>query len=163
LVRGRPHVRARRFRGTLPSSTQLAGAHRAASSRGVASARAVRAPARRAAAGRRRVGGGGVRPRAGGARPGGGGGHSGCRVARRGAPPAAVAAIVARPPLLGMRGGRAAWEAPAVAIVGSRAGSEYACAVAGRLASDLASRGVAIVSGLARGVDSAAHAGALAV
>jgi DNA processing protein len=49
-----------------------------------------------------------------------------------------------------------------VAIVGSRAGSPYALAVAERLAADLASRGVAIVSGLARGVDSAAHRGALA-
>jgi DNA processing protein len=49
-----------------------------------------------------------------------------------------------------------------VAIVGSRAGSPYALAVAERLAGDLAARGVVVVSGLARGVDSAAHRGALA-
>ena len=44
----------------------------------------------------------------------------------------------------------------------SRAGSPYALAVAERLAGDLAARGVLVVSGLARGVDSAAHRGALA-
>ena len=41
-------------------------------------------------------------------------------------------------------------------------GTPYALAVAERLAGDLAARGVVIVSGLARGVDSAAHRGALA-
>jgi DNA processing protein len=46
--------------------------------------------------------------------------------------------------------------------VGSRAASPYALDVADRLAADLASRGFAIVSGLARGVDSAAHRGAVA-
>src|SRR5947208_8027487 len=60
-----------------------------------------------------------------------------------------------------MRGVAAALDRPAVAIVGSRAGSPYALAVAERLAADLAARGVAVVSGLARGVDSAAHHGAL--
>ena len=49
----------------------------------------------------------------------------------------------------------------AVALVGSRAGSPYACAVAERLASDLSNRGVTVVSGLARGVDGAAHRGGL--
>jgi DNA processing protein len=51
---------------------------------------------------------------------------------------------------------------PAVAIVGSRGGSPYALAVAERLAGDLAARGVAVISGLARGVDAAAHRGAIA-
>jgi DNA processing protein len=52
-------------------------------------------------------------------------------------------------------------DAPAVAIVGSRAASFVALEMARSLAMDLAARGVTIVSGLARGVDSAAHRGAL--
>jgi DNA processing protein len=75
--------------------------------------------------------------------------------------PAALAAIIDPPFVLWTRGVTDALNGPAVAIVGSRAGSPYALAVAERLASDLASRGIVIVSGLARGVDSAAHRGAL--
>src|SRR6266536_5077623 len=43
----------------------------------------------------------------------------------------------------------------------SRAATPYGVAVAERLAADLAARGVTVVSGLARGIDSAAHRGAL--
>jgi len=75
--------------------------------------------------------------------------------------PPALAAIVDPPPVLWLHGQRTALEQPAVAIVGSRAGSPYALSVAERLAADLTTRGVAVVSGLARGVDSAAHRGAL--
>jgi len=53
--------------------------------------------------------------------------------------------------------------ASSVAIVGSRSGSPYALAVAERLSADLGARGVVVTSGLARGVDSAAHRGALSV
>src|SRR5438034_5129419 len=66
------------------------------------------------------------------------------------------------PEQLYVRGSFAAEDALAVAIVGSRAATPYGLAVAERLAADLAARGVVIVSGLARGVDSAAHRGALA-
>ncbi len=48
-----------------------------------------------------------------------------------------------------------------MAIVGSRKPSPYGEAVAERLATDLALAGVVVVSGLALGVDAAAHSGAL--
>ena len=49
----------------------------------------------------------------------------------------------------------------AVGIVGTRRPTAYGKAMAERLATDLAARGLVIVSGMARGVDSAAHQGAL--
>jgi DNA processing protein len=52
---------------------------------------------------------------------------------------------------------------PALAIVGSRRTTPYGIEVAGWLASGLASAGVAIISGLASGIDAAAHWGALSV
>jgi len=76
--------------------------------------------------------------------------------------PVLLAAISDPPPLLWIRGHVSSFDAPAVAVVGSRAGSAYALAVAERLGGDLASLGVTVVSGLARGVDSAAHRGAIA-
>ena len=75
--------------------------------------------------------------------------------------PAALTTIIDPPPVIWVRGAIDALSAHAVAIVGSRAGSPYALAVAERIAADLAARGIVIVSGLARGVDSAAHRGAL--
>jgi len=65
------------------------------------------------------------------------------------------------PPLLWVRGEVRSLERPAVAIVGSRAATPYAKDVAFRLGSDLGARGIAVVSGLARGVDVAAHHGCL--
>jgi len=52
--------------------------------------------------------------------------------------------------------------APTVAVVGTRAPSEDGRRLAHRLASDLAAAGVCVISGLALGVDAAAHGGALA-
>jgi len=66
------------------------------------------------------------------------------------------------PPVLWVQGCLEALAQPTVAIVGSRAASPYAKDVAHRLGHDLAARGLAVASGLARGVDSAAHAGCLA-
>ena len=76
--------------------------------------------------------------------------------------PAALTAIADPPPVLWTRGHAGTLSAPSVAIVGSRAASPYGLAVAEQLALDLAACGLVIVSGLARGVDSAAHRGALA-
>lgn len=52
-------------------------------------------------------------------------------------------------------------EGPAVAVVGTRRATPYGLSVARRLGRDLASAGVVVVSGLARGVDGAAHRGSL--
>jgi len=75
--------------------------------------------------------------------------------------PTALTTIADPPPVLWTRGNPAVLSAPGVAIVGSRAASPYGLAVAERLAADLAASGLVIVSGLARGVDSAAHRGAV--
>jgi DNA processing protein len=76
--------------------------------------------------------------------------------------PARLAAIPDPPVLLWTRGMVSALAEPAVAIVGSRRATPAGLATARRLAGDLAGAGLTIVSGLARGVDGAAHAGALA-
>src|SRR5207245_6785380 len=65
------------------------------------------------------------------------------------------------PAFLFVRGEMSGGDPCAVGIVGSRRCSDYGRAMADRLARDLAAAGVTIVSGLARGVDTAAHAGAL--
>jgi len=75
--------------------------------------------------------------------------------------PAALLTLSDPPPALWYSGHLDTLDAPAVAIVGSRAASAVAIETATRIATDLASRGVTVVSGLARGVDSAAHRGAL--
>jgi DNA processing protein len=70
--------------------------------------------------------------------------------------------IVDPPPVLWVRGCADILTRQAVAIVGSRAATSYALEVAGRLAGELADRGLVVVSGLARGADGAAHRGCLA-
>ena len=75
--------------------------------------------------------------------------------------PPGLLAIPDCPPALWFRGDPVCLDAPCVAIVGSRAASAVAIETAERLASGLAALGVTVVSGLARGVDSAAHRGAL--
>jgi DNA processing protein len=75
--------------------------------------------------------------------------------------PSALLAISDAPPVLWYRGSLEVLRRPAVAIVGSRSASLAALEIAEQLARDVAARGIAVVSGLARGVDSAAHRGAL--
>jgi DNA processing protein len=75
--------------------------------------------------------------------------------------PISLAAVHDPPPDLWIRGQLDALSGALVAIVGSRAASPYGLEVARRLGADLARRNITVVSGMARGVDSAAHAGAL--
>ena len=75
--------------------------------------------------------------------------------------PARLLTIPDCPPLLWCRGCLDALAGPAVAIVGARSASVAGVEIADRLAADLAARGITVVSGLARGVDGAAHRGAV--
>jgi DNA processing protein len=65
------------------------------------------------------------------------------------------------PPVLWIRGDRALLSRPAIAVVGTRAPSPYGIGMAEMLSRDLAARRMVILSGMARGVDTAAHKGAL--
>jgi DNA processing protein len=69
--------------------------------------------------------------------------------------------IIDPPFTLHVRGDRTLLARPAIAIVGSRRASPYAINAARHLATELARAGLVIVSGLALGVDGAAHAAAL--
>jgi DNA processing protein len=70
-------------------------------------------------------------------------------------------AMPLRPDDLDIRGEWPDRDAPWIGIVGSRRPSPYGEAVAERLASDLAGAGAVVVSGLALGIDAAAHSGCL--
>ncbi len=76
--------------------------------------------------------------------------------------PPLLGAISDAPFVLWLKGRFACFAKPAVAIVGSRAATPYGLEAASRLGGDLAAAGVLVVSGLARGIDSAAHRAALA-
>ncbi|MER8387463.1 DNA-processing protein DprA [Mesorhizobium sp. M1428] len=65
------------------------------------------------------------------------------------------------PPLLAVKGNSAVFRLPAVAIVGARNASLAGIKMARMLATDLGRDGYGIVSGLARGIDTAAHQGSL--
>ncbi len=76
--------------------------------------------------------------------------------------PKALRATFDPPPVLYVRGEIVREDVQAVAVVGSRHASAYGLSAAEAIARDLAFAGVTVVSGLAVGIDSAAHRGALA-
>jgi len=87
----------------------------------------------------------------------------GCQFLHRGAPcyPALLEQTFDPPLILYARGNPRVLEGPCISIVGTRRPTYYGLQMAEGLASDLARRGIAIVSGMARGIDAAAHRGCL--
>jgi DNA processing protein len=75
--------------------------------------------------------------------------------------PAQLREIPDAPEVLYVRGRIERDDALAVAVVGARRATPYGVGVAESLSAELGARGVTVVSGLARGIDSAAHRGAL--
>lgn len=75
--------------------------------------------------------------------------------------PPSLAEVDGSPPLLTAKGDLQLLARPLVAIVGARNASAAACRFARGLAHDLGKEGIVVVSGLARGIDSAAHDGSL--
>src|SRR5579883_3282657 len=89
--------------------------------------------------------------------------RAGARLVAWGEPdyPPPLAAIDTAPPLLSLRGEAALLQRPAIAIVGARNASANGRRFARDMALQLGQRGLVVVSGLARGIDAAAHQGAL--
>ena len=75
--------------------------------------------------------------------------------------PPLLAEISGPPECIWTRGDRSLFARTAVAVVGARNASQEGLTAAYEIASDLGRAGIVVVSGLARGVDSAAHMGAL--
>jgi DNA processing protein len=75
--------------------------------------------------------------------------------------PRLLAEIDDAPPVIAVRGHVTLLDRPTVAMVGARNASAAAIRFARGMAADLAAEGVVVVSGLARGIDAAAHTGAL--
>ena len=76
--------------------------------------------------------------------------------------PPLLAEAAQAPPLLFYAGEPGPLSRPAVCVVGSRRAGRRGLVVARRLAAELAGRGFLVVSGMARGIDTAAHEGAIA-
>jgi len=76
--------------------------------------------------------------------------------------PAQLKQIYDPPLILYVRGNDAVISQPGIALVGTRHPTPYGSGMAERLACDLAARGVVIFSGMARGIDTAGHRGAIA-
>ena len=76
--------------------------------------------------------------------------------------PPLLATIADPPPLLWALGDPGLAARPTVALVGARNASALGCRMASRLAAELGEHGFVVASGLARGIDAAAHRAALA-
>jgi DNA processing protein len=76
--------------------------------------------------------------------------------------PSNLRMIHQRPPVLFLRGSQDARDATSVAVVGTRQATPHGIEQARVLATGLAERGIPVISGLAAGIDSAAHTAALA-
>jgi DNA processing protein len=90
--------------------------------------------------------------------------RAGARLAGIGEPeyPPILSRMENAPPLLAIKGDPAVFSLPPVAIVGARNASLAGTKMARTLAASLGAEGFAVVSGLARGIDTAAHQGSLA-
>jgi DNA processing protein len=75
--------------------------------------------------------------------------------------PSRLLEIYDPPAVLWVRGAVEMLESPGIAVVGTRSPTPYGAGMAELLSRDLANRGLCILSGMARGVDTAAHKGAL--
>lgn len=89
--------------------------------------------------------------------------REGCRFLIRGDPEyPPVLEEIYDPPLVLYARGQLSWlERPCIAVVGTRKPTIYGLQMAQGIASDLGSRGITVISGLARGIDGAAHRGCL--
>jgi len=89
--------------------------------------------------------------------------RAGARLVAWGEPgyPPTLAAIDDAPPLLSIRGDPQVLQRPAIAVVGARNASANGRRFARDMALQLGQRGLVVVSGLARGIDAAAHEGAM--
>jgi DNA processing protein len=88
---------------------------------------------------------------------------AGIRIVSRDDPewPARLSEIYDPPLVLYVRGNVEALSRPGIALVGTRHPTPYGIGMAERLSGDLAARGLTIFSGMARGVDTAGHRGAI--
>lgn len=88
---------------------------------------------------------------------------AGARLIWRGSPewPIGLDDLSDPPPMLWCVGDMALMQRPAIAMVGARSASSLGLRMARKLASDLSEQGFVIVSGLARGIDAAAHTASL--
>ncbi len=76
--------------------------------------------------------------------------------------PAILHSIPDAPPVISVLGHAHIWKKDCIGMVGARNASAAGCQFAAKLAKDLGSAGITVVSGLARGIDTFAHKGSLA-